>query len=441
MQHLRAILGQLNDLLPWPMWLLLLAVGMSVGGRHLYRWWQFESSFRAAEQAHSREAFTEAGQHLAGCLQLQPRNPRARFLAARVARRSNQIDLAREQLAWCADLNWPAAAVELERTLVQAQLGELTAAQERDLRSQVTADNPDRFFVLEALALGYQRTYRLVLALECLNVWLREQPDSPSGRLRRGWILERLERPSDAEADYRYLLQRQPDNRVAILRLANLLRIRNQYQEPIALLEPIRGSHDDQLAVDLCLAQCYTGVGNLDAARRLLEELSEQHPQHPEVLLELGKRYLADGKLELARQWLQRAAQAAPQSYEAHYQYYLCLQRLGDQKTAAQVEKVYKAIEVDLKQMSDLTEQLHRRPGDILLRLQIAEIFFRRGEAAEGANWLRTVLRLAPGHPVAQEKLASYYEQIGNLRQARQLRQPPRQPSGPAAFPSDANPS
>lgn len=420
-----------------PAWLLLslLVLGAGVGGYHLLVAVRFEYHYRAAGRQIEAEAFAEAGEHLAECLWLAPRSGRAHFRAARTARRSGQLEFAEEELLLCDDLGWPARAVELERALLAVQQGDLDPAREASLRRRVTADNPDRFLILDALAQGYMRAYRLMHALECLGRWVEGQPDSATARMRRGWVYERLDRLADAEADYRHVLATRPAHRPATLRLALVLMQQKRPADALPLLEALHDQPPADPALTLALAQCRLAVGHSDDARPLLDQLAALPLPDPAVPLEQGKLALRENRLEAARDWLRQAVSRAPQSYEAHYQLALALRRLGDLAGAAAAEERFTAIEGDLKRMGQLTAALQNRPDDPEVRLQIAEIFLRRGEQAEGVLWLTSVVRAAPNHARAHQRLADEYERTGQRRLARRHRQQALPPAVPAAQP------
>ena len=165
MRRIRAVVHRL----PW--WALFLLALAGIGTCYLgVRRLQFEYHLRSARQAISREAFEEAGEQLAHCLRIDPRSGQAHFLAARTARRSDQLDFAEEELTTCDDLGWAAADVNAERAMLAVQHGEFNDANEASLRSALAEDHPDRFVALEALAQGYMRTYRLTQALDCRHL-------------------------------------------------------------------------------------------------------------------------------------------------------------------------------------------------------------------------------------------------------------------------------
>lgn len=422
MGRIRARLRSLLHRSPW--WVLLCLALASIGtGYLLVRCLQFEYHLRSARQALDRESFEEAGVQLARCLQLDPESGRAHFLAARTARRTGQFDFAEEELTTCDDLRWPPAAVNGERTLLAIQRGEFAGADEAFLERARAEGSPDRFVTLEALAQGYMKIYYLMEALECLDRWVEGQPDSPGARTRRGWVYERLERMSDAEKDYRHILEVRPNHPAAQLRLAQLLLQQRMADEAARLFEELHAQSAKDPAIDLGLAQCYVALGRKEEARVLLDELARQQPNDLAVLLSQGELALAERRLPEAKVWLERATVVAPHAYEPHYQLFLCLQGLGESVEAGFAEKRFKAIETDLKRMNELTLALRRRPADPVLRFQIAGVFLRRGEEAEGIAWLESVVRLVPSHAKARQSLVDLYERSGKPRQARAHRQ------------------
>jgi len=218
--------------IPWPILVPLLTAALVYAGYSIAQAARFEYSYSAAGWALEREDFDGAGEHLAICLRLQPNSGRARFRAAQTARRSEQPELTEEHLAACTELSWPAASIEFERMMLAFQRGEGDSAMEMVLRKCIATENPDRYLVLEALAQGYIRTYRLVPALYCLDDWLAAQPESRGALMRRAWVYDRLDRFSDAEADYRAVLGQRPNDAAARLRLAQMLRQQERWPKP-----------------------------------------------------------------------------------------------------------------------------------------------------------------------------------------------------------------
>ena len=408
---------------PRPILLPLLAAALAYAGYTIVQAARFEYSYSAAGRALEREDFDQAGQHLALCLQLQPHSGRALFRAAQAARRSDQPELAHEQLALCAEQSWPPAAIELEQMMLVFQRGEGDGAMERLLRKCIAPENPDRLQVLEALAKGYLRTYRLVPALQCLDDWIAGRPDSREARMRRGWVYDRLDRFADAEADYRAVLERRPHDTDAKMRLAQILHQQGKTAAAAEVFEELMQTGTDVPAIQLGLAQTYRDLGRTAEAWQLLDVADQSRPNDSAVLLEKGKLCLAEGRDEDARGWLEKAATLSPGEYDAHYQLFICLSRLGDKEGASRAERRFKEIEADLTKVGKLAEQLHHRPNDPDIRFEIAEVFGRRGEEGEATRWLEEVVRLNPTHVKARQTLAEYYDRLGKAERARVHRQ------------------
>ncbi|MFO0818574.1 MAG: tetratricopeptide repeat protein [Pirellulales bacterium] len=423
MRRVRELLNAVISAIPRPVLYPLVVVAIAYTAYTLIQNGRFEYAYYRAGLALDREAFDEAGDYLAECLRLSPDSGRARFRAAQAARRSDQPEFAEEQLAYCDELAWPVEAVEMERRMLEFQRGEGSPGCEQLIRMCLSPLNPDRELAFEALSKGYARTYQLYQALETLNAWLEVRPKSLGARMRRAWVLERLDRHADAAADYRSVLADFPADSQAKLRLAQVLRQQGKTVEAAELFQELKAEAPPSDAIDLGLAQSYRVSGRGDEAKKLLDELSSRTPNDHVVWLELGKLDLDEGRDQEAREKLEKAVRLAAEEYEPNYQLFLCLQRLGDKEGAAKAEKKFKAIEADLKKMGELTEALQTKPHDPEIRFQIAQIFIRRGEIAEGTNWLEAVVRLDPTHRESRRQLAEFYEQLGKPDRARLHRQ------------------
>src|SRR5262249_28037436 len=152
------------------------------------------------------------------------------FLAARTARRAGFSADAERHLSRCAELHGEPEAIERERALLCAQRGEL-ASVESYLVSCVQQEHRDTPFILEALTQGYMKTYRLPAALGCLSRLFRQQPEHVQALFWRAWVWERLLNREKALADYRRIVELDPEQDTARLRLAEGLLESGQVQE------------------------------------------------------------------------------------------------------------------------------------------------------------------------------------------------------------------
>ena len=58
----------------------------------------------------------------------------------------------------------------------------------------------------------------------------------------------------------------------------------------------------------------------------------------------------------------------------------------------------------------EITQQLLKTPNDANLRYEAGKIMMDLGMKEEGANWLRTALKIQPWHQQAKEALAAHDE-------------------------------
>src|SRR5205807_7202717 len=77
--------------------------------------------------------------------------------------------------------------------------------------------------ITEARATGYNATHRLNDALFCIDFWLKWRPHARQARMWRADIWERTERWSEAVKEYRSIVEHDPRDYEARLKLAGAL--------------------------------------------------------------------------------------------------------------------------------------------------------------------------------------------------------------------------
>src|SRR5262249_41691010 len=153
------------------------------------------------------------------CLQVWPSSAEVHLLAARTARRALDYGDAEDQLKECQRLGWPAEEIRLERDLICAQRGEVAGVQDQ-LLLFAERGHPDALLILEALCQGYIKTYRLPHAARCLELWLERRPDDVQALFWRAEVEQLRSSLPDALADFRRVLDLEPERDDARLRLA-----------------------------------------------------------------------------------------------------------------------------------------------------------------------------------------------------------------------------
>jgi Tfp pilus assembly protein PilF len=389
--------------------LLVIGLGASAGAMHLWVWYDL----RAARRALERRDYDEARDLVAACLRRRPRSGELHLLRARIARQAGAYPEAERALGAAQKYSAPKEDLSLERALLRAQQGELTHDLEAHLRDRVNRDDPESLLILEALARGYMRNYRLADARLSLDLWLQQRPDDVQALLGRGWVFERLEDFPKARDDYRRAAALAPDRPEPETRLGLVLLQLGQPEEAREVFERAWGRRPGDPVLGLGLAQSYARLGRFDEARELLDRVAAERPRDPSLLLERGNLALQQGDPADAEPWLRRAVELLPHDYQANYALWQCVNRLGKEEEARDLDAQVKRIQEDLVRMRSLTERLQSRPYDAGLRSEIGRLFLRHGEKGEGLLWLQAALRLDPGHRETHEALARHHEESG----------------------------
>jgi tetratricopeptide (TPR) repeat protein len=399
--------------------LLLAPIGLGayIIGEHL----SAQSHFRAAQEALQRYDFAKAQKHLDVCLGVWPSSGEIHFLAARTARFQHRYDEALEHLHKSEQYGYSPEAIELELLLLQGQRGERSALAELTLRAASKDENAP--VILEVLIQEYVQTFQMYKAMEALDALLEQQPDNLKALLGRGLVRERLFDFGAAVANYRRAAEVEPENETVREKLAEALLIYGPPQKALEQFEWLLKRQPGKPAFLLGLARCRRQLGQMQEARRLLDQLLAQHPLDASALAERGKVSLQIGNLSKAEMDLRQALLRLPQDREVNYSLYQCLKQQGRGEEGTKYFARCKQIDADLKRLDFLTREVMKRPHDPSLRCEVGEIFLRQEDAREGLHWLETALQKDPGHRPTHQALVAYYERTNQPAQAARHRQ------------------
>jgi tetratricopeptide (TPR) repeat protein len=387
---------------------LLLCVIGTAAGVHC---WALHR-FHAAEQALQTHHLEEAQQHLQFYLSIWPRSLDANLLAARTERLLGNYEQAESYLNRCKELQPIATgASQLEWLLLRAQRGELEDVEE-GLWYSVSKNDPDTSLILEALARGYMREMRFLLAATCLNRWLERQPDTARALDWRGWVMERLRQRDAAVRDYQRALELSPGRMQVRLRLAELYLNEAAPKEALPHLEYLYRKHPREVEVLLALARCRILRGDSQEAGRLVDQALAQQPENSTALLYKARLELQADRAAEAEAVLRRALKGNPHDPEAYWLLHGCLTRLGNrQAEAAQALNRHEELKRDLERLAKLLEARPESPqADLDRGAEVGAIFLRIGQETLGLHWLHRVLKSDPHHAAAHQALRAHHE-------------------------------
>jgi predicted Zn-dependent protease len=393
--------------------LLGLAAGLGLVSPYLRGWYHLRAARSALDSYHNPQAV----HHLQACLRVWPENPEVLLMSARAARRAGAYDEAERGLEKYRRARGVDDAGSFEELLLTAERAVDQAAPL--CRRQVEQDHPDSPLILEALARGYMRQYRLGEAHLCLDFWLEKQPDNPQALCLKGQFHLDYERaPDRAVESYRRAVELDPEHEEARQGLAIVLLESKSFAEAAGHLEQLRRSQPDNLRVQVGLAECRNGMGKPDEARRLVDDVLSRQPDNAPALALRGQLAVQNGQYAEAENWLRQAVSRAPANHQARYSLILCLVQTGQSEEAQRREKELRQWEEDAKRFNEIvTRDMPKNPQDPELHLQLGQLLLRSGHPEEGLRWLHGALRLDPGYEPARQALTEYYKKADGSRQ------------------------
>jgi tetratricopeptide (TPR) repeat protein len=397
--------------------LMVLGAVAILGPGGLYLWDEYH--YWAAGRDLERLDFAGGVKHLN---RVWPKGAATHFLLARTARRGGAFDDAKNELAISEQLGAAGADTALESVLLGTQQGDL-AGLDGALRQRALVDSPEAIFILEALAQGYLRTYRLEGALTCIKTLLERRPDHYLALLWHAQMMEYIHRDEEAVAEYQRILEVKPDERFARLSLADILLKTDRPREAFGHFEYLTSRWPDDPAVRLGMACCRRGLGQHDEARPLLAALLKEHPNEARVLYELGMLALAENSLHEAEDLMRRAHARSPANAPMMYGLYTCLERLKKTTEAAALREKMAQNDRDSSRLVELTKTVVETRRAPAARAEAGTLCLRLGMPDQAFSFLTTALQEDSINIEALEGLALYYAQTGEAARAAAYRQ------------------
>jgi len=268
---------------------------------------------------------------------------------------------------------------------------------------------------LNSMASGLIRVYRLFEADDRIKAWLTLRPDDRLALLLQGQLFDLESRSPDAVANYRKVVELDPENEDVRLRLAAGLLQGHEGNDALPHLEYLQKRRPDDPRVLMPLVQCRLLLGQTEEAKKILDGVLARQPHYPEVLAMRGKLARQDGNLSEAEKWLREAVALDPGSYEARYHLYLCLNDQGKEAESKEQLARLNVMDEDLKEIQEIIGgKKQKTPNDPEVHYKAGMIALRSGATEEGVRWLESALELDPKYAPAHRTLALYYQQIGD---------------------------
>jgi tetratricopeptide (TPR) repeat protein len=383
-----------------------------------YHWYAGQSALKRYHNA-------EARAHLNKCLKIWPwsRNVRTHLQAVLATRRDGDIESAVQRLRQCqSTLGDNSPELVLEWALLHAAGGDLRPVEEQ-LHTRARQHPDQAPLILEALAEGYMRTSRSLDALRCLEVWLDQQPENTQALYLRGNLFRQTDAPQKASADYRRVIELDPERHDARWNLVLVLLPIGRYQEAADHLRILRQRRPDDLEVLVRLAICNHRMGKSREARPLLDTVLARRPDHGLALLTRAQMALTDGDLLECEKWLRLALRARPKDYKTNWFLAECLQKQERKEEAEAQRARAEKIRARLDRQAEITGRLiSEHPDDPALPCELGEILLELDDPQHAEIWFHSALRLDEHYVPALKALADYYQQRGDMDKSEEYR-------------------
>lgn len=350
---------------------------------------------------------------------VDPHRGDLQYLLACAYRRQGKLDRVAEHLDQARRYDWSREEIERQRLLTRVQAGDAKLASKflADLnRNDVPDDVAEEVF--EALAKCYLIEYRIADALVCLAHWSEWRPEALQPRLWRSQILERDNHWDLAADEYNAILKLQPDNVVIRIKLADSLMYRNQVNDALEVYQECLAESPKEPMALLGYAQCLRRMGNLEDARRALDQLADldlEDDVRGHVTAETAQFSLEQRDYKQALKLFEEAVELAPDDSAAHYGLGMALSRLGKTERAQREFDLTKRIKAKNERISDIAQALLATPNNADLRYEAGKALVEEGFKQEGLRWWMQALDIDPRHRDTHRALAQFYKDEGNM--------------------------
>ncbi len=210
----------------------------------------------------------------------------------------------------------PKDAIGIEAELRQAS--ELTSMGQPEkgipMLLGILKRNPQNVPALSMLGLAYLGSGRYEQARVCFDQEVKLKPQMDTGHLNLGTAYARLNRPAQAEKEYRAALTLNARMPEAAAALAKLLTGQKRFEEARAILTPVLASGVESADLYFQLGVIEGETGNPERARFGFSKCLSMDPRRDEAMANLGNIAFKQGKVDEAIAQYDRALRMAPRN-------------------------------------------------------------------------------------------------------------------------------
>ena len=336
---------------------------------------------------------------------------------ARIQRKQGLVKEAHKSLLRAARRGHSPAELQREEWLIEAQIGNLSAAEGPLLTDLEQGRDSSEIFAV--LAEGYLRSGQFAKGDLLLTQWLQTEPRHWKGHFLQAQFFSLLERWRPAAEEFRAALRFHPGHADSEFHLAEALLNLSEAQSALPLLRRSIAHWPDRPLVAVALARALMETGEPSAAVTVLEEWSRRQPHSTTIGVALGRALLACGRFEEVVSLHQQKANRGCADPELRFQLGTALVRCA-RPVEAEPHLLFAARgHEELEAAIRLRADARQTPGAVATQLELAALLLRYEQESEAFLWLRGIMARDPRHREAHQLLANYYERTAAWDETR----------------------
>jgi predicted Zn-dependent protease len=398
---------------------LVLVVG-ALAAPQVWAWYHFQEAKSALGKYQPQQAQTS----LASCERVWGDRASVRLLASRAARQAGELEAAITELHAAQRIAGGATdETAFEWALLQAASGNVREVEEYLQKRVEQSPAQAGPLVWEALTVGYLRHYRTLDAMNCLNRWLRDDPNNVRALELRGATYVAGKNVVRGSVDYRRALELDPTRKQTRWSLINALLAIGTYDEAASYLELFERENPGTPDVAARLARCYAMLGRGEEAARIIDAALAKYPDDGPCLRTRGQLSLIGQRPAEAETALRKAAALMHSDYQSQQLLFQALQQQGKADEAKAQLKIAEAVRDQSERIGELSSRkLAEFPLDPALHYEMGKLLIQTGRGEAGEWWLLNALQLDPNHKPSHLELANYYDRTGDKARAAEHR-------------------
>jgi tetratricopeptide (TPR) repeat protein len=398
-----------------------------------------EARMLLARIAESRADFSEMAQNLRIAIESKPDFVEARVKLGTLYALGGAIELAEAEAVYLSTNGYDTAETRILNARVYAAKGDLEAGRaELEKALEMEPDNPQALGLLASVAASTD----LEGALALIDQGIAVAEDDKPLRLLRIQLLQQAGRDDDVDAEYRQLLTDYPDELALGYQYARYLAEAGRVEEVEPVLRKVIDQDPENVEARLALTQFVAGTRGRQAAEEVLQEFVEEDPEAYELRMALAEIYQQTDRADEAYEQFGVIAEAVPNddaglTAKARMAGILLSQEDVEGGTAM-LEEVLAidsmnsgalllrgALNIDQKNfraaVGDFRTLLRKEPENKRAQLLIARAHTAAGDSVLAKDAYRRVLEMDPNDGIAPLELARLEIEARNTNAARKI--------------------